>query len=65
MKDDMDNYQLIKRILLIEDNLEVRENITELLELAGYEVIIARNGSSGLLLAKERLPDLILYDIIN
>ncbi len=54
----------MKRILLIEDNLEIRENTIELLELEGYTVISAKDGKMGLAMAKENLPDLILCDIM-
>lgn len=51
-------------ILVIEDNLEVRENICELLELSGYAVHAAEQGKQGIQLALEHLPDLILCDIM-
>ena len=51
-------------ILYIDDNRVLRENGTEILELAGYEVIIAQNGKEGIALAREKEPDLILCDII-
>jgi DNA-binding response OmpR family regulator len=54
----------MKKILLIEDNLEVRENTTEILELAGYEVITAPNGKIGVELAQQEKPDLIICDIM-
>ncbi|WDF79913.1 response regulator transcription factor [Mucilaginibacter sp. AW1-7] len=54
----------MKTILLIEDNDDIRENTCELLELEGYKVILALNGKTGLLLAAEHLPDLILCDIM-
>ena len=54
---------MMKTILLIEDNTEIRENTCELLELEGYEVISAINGKTGLALAKEKKPDIILCDI--
>jgi CheY-like chemotaxis protein len=54
----------MKRILLIEDNLEIRENTSEILELEGYEVITAANGKIGLDLARKNPPDLILCDIL-
>jgi len=54
----------MKKILLIEDNLHIRENATELLELAGYEVISAANGMIGVQLAKSELPDIILSDVM-
>ena len=54
----------MKRILLVEDNIAIRENTTELLELAHYEVIAASNGQEGLDMAVREKPDLILCDIM-
>ena len=54
----------MKTILIIEDNLEVRENTAELLELANYKVLTAENGKIGIELAKSTLPDLIICDIM-
>jgi CheY-like chemotaxis protein len=54
----------MKTILLIEDNKDIRENATEMLELEGYKTISASNGQIGLQLAIEQLPDLILSDIL-
>lgn len=54
----------MKKILVIEDNLEVRENIVELLELSGYEVLEAEQGKIGVKLALEVLPDLIICDVM-
>ncbi|MGZ3862124.1 MAG: response regulator [Bacteroidia bacterium] len=54
----------MKTVLIIEDNLEIRENAAELLELEGYSVIIAADGNAGEKLAKEKLPDLIICDIM-
>jgi CheY-like chemotaxis protein len=51
------------KILLVEDNVPVRENTTELLELSDYTVITACNGTEGLTAALEHSPDLILCDI--
>ncbi|MEN8838982.1 MAG: response regulator [Flavobacteriales bacterium] len=51
-------------ILIIEDNQDVLENTTELLELAGYKVEGAVNGKEGVKKAKESLPDLIICDIM-
>ncbi len=52
------------KILLIEDNLEMRENIAEILELANYEVEQAENGRIGVSRAKSLTPDLIICDIM-
>jgi len=54
----------MKRILLIEDNAEVRENTTEILSLANYEVLVAENGRLGVEMAKQQKPDLIICDIM-
>ncbi len=52
------------KILLIEDNFEVRDNTAEILELANFEVITAENGKIGVEKAREELPDLIICDIM-
>jgi len=54
----------MKKILLIEDNREVRENTAEILELAKYQVITAENGKIGVDLATKDKPDLIICDIM-
>lgn len=51
-------------ILLIEDNDEMRDNIGEILELAGYEVSTARNGKVGVDLAQKNIPDLVVCDVM-
>ncbi len=53
-----------KKILLIEDNLAMRENTSEILELANYEVFTAENGKIGVDLARKHKPDLIVCDIM-
>ena len=53
-----------KAILIIEDNADVRENTAELLELAGYKTITASNGKEGLESVKNKIPDLVLCDIM-
>lgn len=52
------------KILIIEDNTEVRENLSEILELSGYEVSAAENGKVGVEVALNDVPDLILCDIM-
>lgn len=56
--------QLCQRILLIEDNPEMAENIASILELAQYDVLCAHNGKQGVSLAQQNQPDLILCDIM-
>jgi CRP-like cAMP-binding protein/DNA-binding NarL/FixJ family response regulator len=54
----------MKKILLIEDNPEVRENTSEILALANYNVVTAGNGKIGVDLAQREKPDLIICDIM-
>jgi DNA-binding response OmpR family regulator len=54
----------MQKILLIEDNDEIRENMAEILDLAGYEVTTAANGKDGIKTAIQEIPDLILCDIM-
>ena len=51
-------------ILLIEDNSEMAENISGILQLAHYNVMHAANGKVGVGLAQHHHPDLILCDIM-
>jgi DNA-binding response OmpR family regulator len=53
-----------KVILIVEDNTSILENLTEYLEMEGYEIMAAHNGSSGVELANEFLPDLIICDVL-
>lgn len=53
----------MKKILIIEDNPEIRDNTQEILELAGYQVFAAENGKEGVEQAIQHLPDLVLCDI--
>lgn len=52
------------KILLIEDNDDIRENAGEILALAGYEVVLAENGRVGVELANKVIPDVVLCDIM-
>ncbi len=54
----------MKKILIIEDNREMRENIAEILELAHYQIHTANNSKKGVEMAKEVRPDLIICDIM-
>ncbi|KAA2240290.1 response regulator [Chitinophaga agrisoli] len=54
----------MKKILLIEDNNEIRDNVVEMLELARYSVLTATNGMEGVELAIAQSPDLIICDIM-
>ncbi|OCX53892.1 transcriptional regulator [Mucilaginibacter sp. PPCGB 2223] len=53
-----------KKVLIIEDNNDIRENVVEILQLAGYEVFEAGDGKNGVDIATKNLPDIILCDIM-
>jgi len=55
---------MMVKVLLIEDNEEVRENTSEILELANYDVEIAENGKIGVEKAYAFKPDIIVCDIM-
>ncbi|MEW6468768.1 MAG: response regulator [Bacteroidota bacterium] len=55
---------MTKKILLIEDNKDMRENTAEILELSNYQVFTAKNGKEGVELAQKNRPDLIICDIM-
>ncbi|MEO8770921.1 MAG: response regulator [Ferruginibacter sp.] len=52
------------RILLIEDNNDIRENTAEILQLSNYDVVTAENGKIGIEKALAQTPDLIICDIM-
>ncbi len=54
----------MKKILVIEDEKFVRENVIELLKAEGFQPIEALNGLIGLEMARQSRPDLIICDII-
>jgi CheY-like chemotaxis protein len=54
----------LKTALIIEDCFEIRENLSEILELGGYNVIAVDNGEDGISTAVTKAPDFILCDIM-
>jgi len=54
----------LRKILVIQVEREVLDNISQILTLEGYDVIPAANGVIGIQLAKKHLPDLIICDIM-
>ncbi|MEM9540318.1 MAG: EAL domain-containing protein [Cyanobacteria bacterium P01_E01_bin.42] len=52
------------KILAIEDDENIRDNLLEVLCLEGYDLVAAPNGRHGLQLAREESPDLILCDLM-
>ena len=54
----------MKKILVIEDEPEMRRNIAALLRYYDYEPIVAENGRLGVEAARRQSPDLILCDVM-
>ena len=51
------------KILVIDDDPMPRDTIIKLLNFSGYETLEARDGQSGMKLASEHLPDLVISDV--
>lgn len=53
-----------KSILIVDDEIDVRMSLGDLLENEGYEIITAGNGEEALRLIQERMPHLIILDLM-
>ena len=53
-----------KTILIIEDDLNIRESLDELLMSQGYKTLVQENGKKGIACALQEFPDLIICDIM-
>jgi len=53
-----------KKVLMIDDDPEFVEAISNLLDAKGYEVHTASNGKDGVAMAKAENPDIILLDVM-
>jgi two-component system CheB/CheR fusion protein len=53
----------VRRVLIIEDNIDAADSLREALELDAHQVAVAHNGPVGLALAKDFCPDVVLCDI--
>lgn len=52
------------KILVVDDDPDIRDVLEELLEGEGYEVITANNGEDGLEAVKKENPDLMILDLL-
>ena len=52
----------MRSILLIEDNIDILENVAEYLELEGYHILSANDEQTGIAMAIQFMPDLIICD---
>ncbi|MEP7109110.1 MAG: response regulator [Ferruginibacter sp.] len=55
---------MCRKILVIEDNNDIRENTAEILELAGFKTLTAKNGRQGVEVALKERPDVVICDIM-
>jgi DNA-binding response OmpR family regulator len=53
-----------KRILLVDDDNEILESMRTVLETRGYEILVAKDGNQGLVMAESAGPDLIVLDMM-
>src|SRR5439155_879800 len=60
----LNKYFQMKKILVIDDHTQIRENIVEILSLAGYSAFGAEHGKQGVEKAIKEKPDLIICDIM-
>jgi CheY-like chemotaxis protein len=51
------------RVVVIEDNRDIADSLRHLLDLSGYEVMVAYDGLEGVFLAQVWSPDFVLCDI--
>jgi CheY-like chemotaxis protein len=54
----------VKSVLLIEDNLPLATGLQACLESRGYQVVHALDGQDGLDICRERIPDLVVTDVL-
>lgn len=54
----------MKKVLIIEDELNLRRSIEQVLSAEGYAVLSASDGEEGFRLASSEIPDMILLDLI-
>jgi CheY-like chemotaxis protein len=54
----------VARVLIIEDDRDIRDALADILEVGGYEVARASNGAEGLVEARRHHPDVILLDLM-
>lgn len=54
----------MKKILIVEDDISIRELLVEIFECEGYEVVSSVNGSEGIRALENYIPDVILMDML-
>ena len=64
MKQKGDKMSEAKKILIVDDEQDIVETLKFMLEAEGYECFCAYDGETGLSLAKEIIPDLMILDVM-
>ncbi len=54
----------MRRILLVDDDVEIIESMRAVLESRGYHILVARDGNQGLVMAEKEEPDLVVLDMM-
>lgn len=53
-----------KKILVVEDELDMRTYLSTLLETNDYEPVVAKDGQEGMQMVREKKPNLVILDIL-
>ena len=54
----------MKKVLIVDDDVDIRKVVSKLVEKSGYESIEAKNGVEGMGKVREHKPDLIILDML-
>ncbi len=54
----------VRKILIVDDNDDIREMLAVLLDMQGYKVVVAGDGEEAVLVAVREEPDIILMDVM-
>jgi twitching motility two-component system response regulator PilH len=54
----------VKKVLIVDDSPTERHVLTEILQKAGFSVVIAESGEQAIDVARREVPDLILMDVV-
>ena len=54
----------MKKVLVVDDDEDVRKLVSKIVERAGYEAVVAKNGVEGMGRLREDKPDLIILDVL-
>ena len=64
MRNDVTGISLKKKILIVDDEDQVRDFVSTVLEENGYTPLMARNGEEAMEMIRQKRPDLIIMDIL-